>query len=114
MSPVNIDESYIRKLSQSNYLIISQKYDVLCLGMLFLKLLLFFEKMDFNPNNGYNTKIEKQKSYLINKYFSFSVLNEIIFLIVKGTIFFNLALKIDKFRFRTLKYSIFYIIILLF
>jgi len=70
MSPVNIDESYIRKLSQSNYLIISQKYDVLCLGMLFLKLLLFFEKMDFNPNNGYNTKIEKQKSYIINKYFS--------------------------------------------
>jgi len=65
-TPINISEDVIDKLSNSDYLDITQKYDLFCLGIIFIKLLLFFESfsgidnMDqMNQMNGKNTNEHK-------------------------------------------------------
>jgi serine/threonine protein kinase len=69
--PIEISDSIKYKLSESSYLQLSQKYDLLCLGMIFIKLLLFFDNLDIDLYNGYNKEfIEKIKRRLIEKYLS--------------------------------------------
>jgi len=69
--PIEISDSIKDKLSESSYLQLSQKYDLLCLGMIFIKLLLFFDNLDIDLSNGYNKEfIEKIKRRLIEKYLS--------------------------------------------
>ena len=70
-TPVNIDENIISELVDDDYLGISQKYDLLCLGCIFLKLLLFFENLDIDFKKGYNKSFMKNILQLIdNKYLS--------------------------------------------
>ena len=69
--PLEIADNIEGKLSDSTYLQLSQKYDLLCLGMIFIKLLLFFDNLDIDLSNGYNKEfIEKIKRRLIEKYLS--------------------------------------------
>lgn len=69
-TPVKMTDDIIKQLSESEYLLISQKYDLLCLGMLFLKLLLFFENMKFDLSKGYNKQNIKTINRILNKYIS--------------------------------------------
>lgn len=68
-TPVKITPEIIEQLSKSDYMLISQKYDLLCLGMIFVKLLLFFEKLDIDFTKGYSTEfIENIKKIIALKY----------------------------------------------
>ena len=68
-TPVDIDDSIVDKLTDSDYLAISQKYDLLCLGMLFIKLLLFYENLQIDLHKGFSIKFNKQiKQMITNKY----------------------------------------------
>ena len=58
--PVSIDDNVMDKLSQSDFLSISQKYDLLCLGIMFIKLLLLGEKIYFDTSKGFNSEFEQQ------------------------------------------------------
>ena len=58
--PIKIDNNIINQLSESNYLAISQKYDLLCLGMIFLKMLLVFEKLNIDVSSGYTNSFRQQ------------------------------------------------------
>ena len=58
--PIKIDSNIINQLSESNYLAISQKYDLLCLGMIFLKMLLVFEKLNIDVSSGYTNSFRQQ------------------------------------------------------
>ena len=72
-APVKITDDIIDKLSESEYLSISQKYDLLCLGIIFIKLLLLFEdiNLDINLNKGYNTNVKNYIDEIIKgKYLS--------------------------------------------
>jgi len=69
-TPVKMTDDIIKQLSESEYLLISQKYDLLCLGMLFLKLLCFFENMKFDLSKGYNKKNLETINRILNKYVS--------------------------------------------
>ena len=67
--PLNIIPEIKQQLSQSGYLQLSQKYDLFCLGILFLELLLFFDNLDIDLSSGYNSKfIEHVKRKIIEKY----------------------------------------------
>jgi serine/threonine protein kinase len=67
--PVVISNDIMGQLSESEYLQISQKYDLLCLGLIFIKILLFFDKLDIDLSKGYNNLlIENVKQYIIDKY----------------------------------------------
>ena len=67
--PIIISDSIIKQLSESAYLQISQNYDLLSLGIVFLKLLLFFDKLDIDITKGYNNVFSnKIKKYLFAKY----------------------------------------------
>jgi serine/threonine protein kinase len=55
--PVKINSTIINQLKDSDYLKISQKYDLLCLGLLFIKILLYFEDFQINFNLGYNKNL---------------------------------------------------------
>jgi serine/threonine protein kinase len=69
--PLIISDDIVDQLSQSEYLQLSQKYDLLCLGMIFLKLLLVFDNLDIDLSSGYNKLfIEKIKQRLVDKYIS--------------------------------------------
>jgi len=69
--PLIISDDIVDQLSQSEYLQLSQKYDLLCLGMIFLKLLLIFENLDIDLSSGYNLLfLQKIKQKLIDKYVS--------------------------------------------
>ena len=69
--PLIISDDIVDQLSQSEYLQLSQKYDLLCLGMIFLKLLLVFENLDIDLSSGYNKLfVQKIKQKLIDKYVS--------------------------------------------
>ncbi len=65
-APVNITEDIIEKLTDSEHLFISQKYDLLCLGIIFIKLLLYFENLNVNLQNGYSNKNKIDLLDLIN------------------------------------------------
>jgi len=69
-TPVKMTDDIIKQLSESEYLLISQKYDLLCLGMLFLKLLCFFENMKFDLSKGYNKQNIETINRILNKYVS--------------------------------------------
>lgn len=66
--PVIINENIISKLSESSYLQIAQKYDVLCLGILFIEILLFFANLDINLSKGYNSSTREKIKLILNKY----------------------------------------------
>jgi serine/threonine protein kinase len=69
--PIIISDNVMGQLSESEYLQMSQKYDLLCLGMIFLKLLLFFDNLDIDLSKGYNKLfINNVKRYIIEKYMS--------------------------------------------
>ena len=69
--PIKISNTIMNQLSESEYLHISQKYDLLCLGMIFLKMLLFFDKLDIDLSKGYNKQfIENIKKHLADTYIS--------------------------------------------
>ena len=68
-TPIEITDNIIDELGDSDYLAISQKYDLLCLGMIFIKLLLFFEKLDIDLKKGYNQDfIANIKNRIEGKY----------------------------------------------
>jgi len=70
-TPVTIDENIMSKLIDSDYLAISQKYDLLCLGAIFIKLLLFFDNINIELTKGYNKKFIDNIVQLLNdKYLS--------------------------------------------
>ena len=67
--PIKITNNIIRQLSESDYLAISQKYDLLCLGMIFLKMLLVFEKLNIDLNTGYTNSFRQHlHDTIYNKY----------------------------------------------
>ena len=67
--PIVISNDIMGQLSESEYLQISQKYDLLCLGLIFIKMLLFFDKLNIDLSKGYNNLlIENVKQYIIEKY----------------------------------------------
>ena len=69
--PIIISDNVMGQLSESEYLQMSQKYDLLCLGMIFLKLLLFFDNLDIDLSKGYDKLfINNVKQYIIDKYMS--------------------------------------------
>jgi len=69
--PIIISDSVMGQLSESEYLQMSQKYDLLCLGMIFLKLLLFFDNLNIDLSRGYDKLfINNVKQYIIEKYIS--------------------------------------------
>jgi len=57
--PVSLTKNVISEIVDNDFLLISQKYDLFCLAIIFSKLLLFFENMNINFKNGYN-KINEQ------------------------------------------------------
>jgi hypothetical protein len=58
--PIKINSNIIKQLSESDYLAISQKYDLLCLGMIFLKMLLVFETLNIDLSSGYTNSFRQQ------------------------------------------------------
>ena len=67
--PVNITDDVIDKLTDTDHLFISQKYDLLCLGIIFTKLLLYFDNLDINLQNGYSNKNKVDLlDFINNKY----------------------------------------------
>lgn len=70
-TPVIIDDKVMTELIDSDYLVISQKYDLLCLGAIFIKLLLFFDNINIDLSKGYNKMFIKNILELIDeKYLS--------------------------------------------
>jgi len=70
-SPVTITDDIMEDLTDSEHLFISQKYDLLCLGFIFIKLLLYFENIDVNLQNGYSNKNQMEILEMVNnKYLS--------------------------------------------
>ena len=69
--PIKITENIMSELLDSDYLLISQKYDLLCLGIIFIKLLLFFDNINIDLKEGYNKlAIDNILQLLNDKYFS--------------------------------------------
>ena len=69
--PIKITENIMSELLDSDYLLISQKYDLLCLGIIFTKLLLFFDNINSDLKEGYNKLAMDNILQLLNdKYFS--------------------------------------------
>ena len=70
-APVTITTNVIDQLTDLDHLFIAQKYDLLCLGIIFIKLLLFFENINVNLQNGYSNNNKNEILDLINnKYLS--------------------------------------------
>jgi len=65
-APVNITDDIIDKLTDTDHLFISQKYDLLCLGIIFTKLLLYFDNLDIKLQNGYSNRNKLDLLDLIN------------------------------------------------
>jgi len=64
--PISITEKVIPDLVDNDFLLISQKYDLFCLAVIFSKLLLFFENMNINLKNGYNKENAKNIMNIID------------------------------------------------
>ena len=70
-TPVTITDDIMSNLVDSDYLAISQKYDLLCLGFIFIKLLLFFDNLDIDVKKGYDKVLMQHILQLLNdKYLS--------------------------------------------
>jgi serine/threonine protein kinase len=68
-TPIEITKDLLDNLSESEYLNIAQKYDLLYLGLIFIKLLLFFEKFELDLKNQIDYKqIQTIKKYIKSKY----------------------------------------------
>ena len=68
-TPIEITKDLLEKLSESEYLSIAQKYDLLYLGLIFIKLLLFFEKFDLDLKKPIDyKKIQSIKKYIQSRY----------------------------------------------
>ena len=67
--PIKITNSIIKQLSKSDYLSIAQKKDIILLCTLFIQLLLFFEKIEFDVSQGYTEKIKNQIKQIITEKF---------------------------------------------
>ena len=65
-APVAITDNIMSELLDSDYLLISQKYDLLCLGFVFLKLLLFFDNINIDSKKGYNKLVMQNILQLLN------------------------------------------------
>jgi serine/threonine protein kinase len=69
--PIKINENIIQQLKDSDYLKMAQRYDLLCLGLLFIKILLYFDNLQINLYSGYNMNfIQNIKNIIIQKYLS--------------------------------------------
>ena len=70
-NPIKITNNIIKELSTTDYLSIAQKTDIINLCTIFIQLLLFFEKIEFNLSKGYNNTIKEQiKTIVTNKFLS--------------------------------------------
>jgi serine/threonine protein kinase len=70
-APVQIDSSIIASLKDSDYLRIAQKWDILNLGLIFIKYLLYMQPLDIDYQHGYNKKlVENIKKIIETKYLS--------------------------------------------
>lgn len=68
-TPIEITKDLLDNLSESEYLSIAQKYDLLYLGLIFIKLLLFFEKFDLDLKKTIDYKqIQTVKKHIQSKY----------------------------------------------
>ena len=81
--PVKYMNEVLTQLKDSDYLKISQKYDILCLGLIILKYLLYFdsELVAFIENlfsdNMNNSKLEILRDKIKGKYFDNNSLNDV-------------------------------------
>ena len=66
-APINLTENVISELVDLDYLLISQKYDLFCLGIIFIKLLLFFDNFDIDLSKGYNSKSKQEILSIIDE-----------------------------------------------
>ena len=70
-NPMKITNNIIKGLSSTDYLSIAQKTDIINLCSIFIKLLLFFEKIELDSSKGYNDNIKEQiKTIITNKFLS--------------------------------------------
>lgn len=70
-SPTKITNTIIKKLSNLDYLSLAQKNDIDLLFILFIQLLLYFEKIQLDLSQGYNNSIKQQiKKIVTNKFIS--------------------------------------------
>ena len=69
--PVKIDDNILSQLKDSDYLAISQKWDLLCLGLIFIKYLLYFDNYEINSRTPYNrTRVDAIRNAIMKKYLS--------------------------------------------
>lgn len=72
-APIQINNSIIHSLSESDYLNVAQKWDVFNLGLIFLKYLLYFDSFTRNIDYKHNYDkyiVEKVKKVIEAKYLS--------------------------------------------
>jgi serine/threonine protein kinase len=67
--PTKITNNVIKNLSNLDYLSLAQKNDIELLCMIFIQLLLYFEKIQLDLSQGYNNIIKKQIKQIITEKF---------------------------------------------
>jgi len=67
--PTKITNTVIKQLSNLDYLSLAQRNDIDLLCILFIQLLLYFEKLEFDLSQGYNTIIKHQLKKMITEKF---------------------------------------------
>jgi serine/threonine protein kinase len=68
-APITINSSIMSSLKNSDYLKISQKWDILNLGLILIKYILYMEPLNIDLTHGYNNKlIQNIKKIIENKY----------------------------------------------
>ena len=68
---INLTSTQLKKVKPNNNLFISQKKDIISLSVIFIQLLLFFEKIELDLTKGYtNNSKEQIKQIIIDKYIS--------------------------------------------
>ena len=67
--PTKITNSVIKKLSNLDYLLLAQKNDIDLLCIIFIQLLLYFEKIQVDLSQGYNNIIKQQIKKIITEKF---------------------------------------------
>jgi len=68
---INLTSTQLKKVKPNNNLFISQKKDILSLSVIFIQLLLFFEKIELDLTKGYTNNTKEQiKQIIIDKYIS--------------------------------------------
>ena len=68
---INLTSTQLKKVKPNNNLFISQKKDIISLSVIFIQLLLFFEKIELDLTKGYTNNTKEQiKQIIIDKYIS--------------------------------------------